>query len=238
MTTFCLTAHSLICQNCIQPIVAWCLPPIFICSTVAFRTILWETKQVLHLPSLIAKTRSKSHDNINGLCRFTSTSTEIRKTEDRQRQQNRQNYGYHHHWPQLQHDLNPHSNWSLWTLWTNPPNLSLWHPTQPTNPFTCSPIKPNATSMYYKITHFPSPKGNLELANHNWKLTQTQWFYGHSYSAPTPTINILQQQFGLIVTKAFAIHIRYARHRFLNQSVLTSESNTTIPLLNGQLIGT
>jgi hypothetical protein len=43
--------------------------------------------------------------------------------------------------------------------------------------------------MYHKITHFPSPKGILKLANHNRKFTQTRCLYGHSYSAPTPTIN-------------------------------------------------
>jgi hypothetical protein len=73
--------------------------------------------------------------------------------------------------------------------------------TQPTNPITFTPTKPNATSMYHQITHFPSPKGILKLTDHNWKLTQTRRFYGHSYSAPTPTINTLQQ-IGLTITKA------------------------------------
>jgi hypothetical protein len=51
--------------------------------------------------------------------------------------------------------------------------------TQPTNPITFTPTKPNATSMYHKITRFPSPKGILKLAGHNWKLTQTRRFYGY-----------------------------------------------------------
>jgi hypothetical protein len=51
--------------------------------------------------------------------------------------------------------------------------------TQPTTPITFTPTKPNATLMYSKITHFPSPKGILKIADHNWKLTQTQQFYGH-----------------------------------------------------------
>jgi hypothetical protein len=109
--------------------------------------------------------------------------------------------------------------------------------TQPMTPITFTPTKPNTTLMYSKITHFPSPKGILKIADHNWKLTQTQQFYGHSYSAPTPTISTLQQ-FGLTINKAFAIHTRYARRRFLDHSILTSESNTTVPLFNGQLIGT
>ncbi len=45
--------------------------------------------------------------------------------------------------------------------------------TQPTNPITFTPTKPNTTTMYHKITHFPSPKDTLKLADHNWKLTQT-----------------------------------------------------------------
>jgi hypothetical protein len=80
--------------------------------------------------------------------------------------------------------------------------------TQPTNPITFTPIKSNTTLMYQKNTHFQIPKGILKLADHNWKLTQTRRFYGHSYSAPTPMINTLQQ-FGLTITKAFTIHIRY-----------------------------
>jgi hypothetical protein len=91
--------------------------------------------------------------------------------------------------------------------------------------------------MYNKITHFPSPKGTLKLADHNWKLTQTQRFYGHSYSAPTPTIHTLQQ-IGLTITKAFAIHIRYAQRRFLDHSTTNLTPNTIVPLYNGQSIGT
>jgi hypothetical protein len=79
--------------------------------------------------------------------------------------------------------------------------------------------------------------GTLKLADHNWKLTQTRRFYGHSYSAPTPTIHTLQQ-IGLTTTKAFAIHIRYARKRFLDHSTTNLTPNTIVPLYNGQSIGT
>jgi len=111
--------------------------------------------------------------------------------------------------------------------------------TQPMNPITFTPTKPNATTMYHKITHFPSPnpKGTLKLADHNWKLTQTQRFYGHSYSVPTPTIHTLQQ-IGLTITKAFTIHIRYARQRFLDHPAITLTPDPTVPLYNGQSIGT
>jgi hypothetical protein len=91
--------------------------------------------------------------------------------------------------------------------------------------------------MYSKITTFPSPKGILKLADHNWKISKTRAFYGHSYSAPTPTIHTLQQ-FGLTIIKAFAIHICYARRRFIDHPVLPSNPDPTIPLFNGQSIGT
>jgi hypothetical protein len=61
--------------------------------------------------------------------------------------------------------------------------------------------------------------------------------YRHSFSAPTPTINTLQQ-IGLTITKAFAIHIRHARQSFLDHSAITLVLDTTVPLYNGQLIGT
>jgi hypothetical protein len=52
--------------------------------------------------------------------------------------------------------------------------------------------------------------------------------YRHSFSAPTPTINTLQQ-IELTITKAFAIHIRYAQRRFLDHSVITLALDTTVP---------
>jgi hypothetical protein len=38
---------------------------------------------------------------------------------------------------------------------------------QPTSPFTIMPVKPDATSMYSKRMRFSSPKGVLNLTNHN-----------------------------------------------------------------------
>ena len=103
--------------------------------------------------------------------------------------------------------------------------------TQPTTLITFTPTKPSTTLMYSKITHFSSPKGILKIADHNWKLTQKQQLYGHSYSAPTQTINTLKQ-FGLTITKAFAIHTRNVKHRFLDHCILTPEPNTTVPCFN------
>ncbi len=45
--------------------------------------------------------------------------------------------------------------------------------TLPTTPITFTNAKPKATLMYSKIMRFPSPKGVLTLANHNWKTTST-----------------------------------------------------------------
>jgi hypothetical protein len=109
--------------------------------------------------------------------------------------------------------------------------------TEPTIPITFTTNKPNATLMYSKITTFPSPKGILKLADHNWKISKTRCFYGHSYSAPTPTIHTLQQ-IGLTIIKAFAIHIRYARRRFIDHTVPPPNPDPTVPLFNGLSIGT
>jgi len=93
---------------------------------------------------------------------------------------------------------------------------------QPTSPPTCMPAEPNATSMsiYSKLTCFPSPKGILNLADHNWKTTHSRQFYGHLYSAPTPTITTIQQ-LGLTLTKAFPLHIHYTTRKIHDQSIPT-----------------
>jgi hypothetical protein len=109
--------------------------------------------------------------------------------------------------------------------------------TEPTTPISFMTNKPNTTLMYSKITTFPSPKGILKLVDHNWKISKTQFFYGHSYSAPTPTIHTLQQS-SLTIIKAFEIHIRYAQCRFIDHHVLPPNPDPTIPLFNGLLIGT
>jgi hypothetical protein len=69
--------------------------------------------------------------------------------------------------------------------------------------------RPNATQTYTKLLQYPSPKGILLLANHNWSLHPTQHFYEHFYLAPTPSITTVQS-LGVSFTKAFAHPIRYA----------------------------
>ena len=41
----------------------------------------------------------------------------------------------------------------------------------------------------------------------------------------------------ITITKAFAIHIRYARRRFIDHPVLPPDPDPTVPLVNGQSIG-
>jgi hypothetical protein len=84
---------------------------------------------------------------------------------------------------------------------------------QPSSQLIFTPTKPITTFMYSKVMHFPSPKGVLKLAGHNWKTTQSHQFYGHLCSAPTPTITTLQK-LGLILTKVFTLHVRYATCKF------------------------
>jgi hypothetical protein len=76
------------------------------------------------------------------------------------------------------------------------------------------PSRPNATQMYTKLLQYPSPKGILLLANHNWSLHPTRRFYGHSYLAPTPSITTVQS-LGVSLTKAFAHHVRYTSRKFI-----------------------
>jgi hypothetical protein len=65
------------------------------------------------------------------------------------------------------------------------------------------PTKPNATAIYSRIMTFPSSKGILKLALHNWRLTYPRQFFGHSNSLPTPVIQTLQE-LGLCLAKSFS----------------------------------
>jgi hypothetical protein len=91
------------------------------------------------------------------------------------------------------------------------PSPLLWFP----------PSRPNATQIYTKLLQYPSPKGNLLLANHNWSLHPTRRFYGHSYLAPTPSITTVQS-LGISLTKAFAQHVKYASQKFTNSPLATN----------------
>jgi len=80
---------------------------------------------------------------------------------------------------------------------------------QPHFPLLFGPTHQQAANMYRLSSLHPGLTGILPLADATWKRTRQphEKFYGHSYTAPTPSTFFLQQ-FGLACTKAFAIHLR------------------------------
>ena len=53
--------------------------------------------------------------------------------------------------------------------------------------------RPNARIMLAKSTTSPSPIGILRTADCLWKQNKQRPFFGHSYTAPTPSIFTIQQ---------------------------------------------
>jgi hypothetical protein len=72
------------------------------------------------------------------------------------------------------------------------------------------PSRPNAKAMYHRATNFPSPLGILHTADYHWKATTTsqrdRQFFGHSHTAPTPSITTTQL-IGLGIVKGLSHHI-------------------------------
>ena len=85
--------------------------------------------------------------------------------------------------------------------------------TSPLTPLTFPASRPNAMEMHRRITTFPSPIGILPHADSTWSTHRTRSFFGHSFTAPTPSIATVQL-FGLCISKSFASHIRYASLKF------------------------
>ena len=79
----------------------------------------------------------------------------------------------------------------------------------PHSPLQFTSAYPEATNMSRLSSLHPGLAGILPLADAMWKRARQphEKFYGHSYTAPTPSTFFLQQ-FGLACTKAFAIHLR------------------------------
>ena len=79
----------------------------------------------------------------------------------------------------------------------------------PHSPLQFTSAHPEATNMSRLSSLHPGLAGILPLADTMWKRARQphEKFYGHSYTAPTPSTFFLQQ-FGLACTKAFAIHLR------------------------------
>ena len=88
--------------------------------------------------------------------------------------------------------------------------------TAPTHALTFPPSRPHAFEMHRRVTSFPSPIGIFPHADHAWSTTRTRRFFGHSFTAPTPSITTLQH-LGLCICKSFASHIRYASKKFCDQ---------------------
>ena len=72
--------------------------------------------------------------------------------------------------------------------------------------------KPNANAMFARISNPPCPSGIVLTAAAAWNANRSRKFYGHSHTAPTPKIHILQQ-LGLSITKGYALHLRNATRR-------------------------
>ena len=100
--------------------------------------------------------------------------------------------------------------------------------TPPRTPIQLPPSKRHGTIMYSKLLSFPSPKGLFKLADHNWKANPSRRFFGHSYSAPTPSITTIQQ-LGLSITKAFAVHFRYSFRRIKDHASHSPPPRVSVP---------
>jgi hypothetical protein len=80
--------------------------------------------------------------------------------------------------------------------------------------------RPNASTMLKWATTppCPCPLGILTSADQNWKLSRSPTrrpFFGHSHTAPTPSIHTIQQ-LGLTMTHAFSNLIRNGIRTFVH----------------------
>jgi hypothetical protein len=79
--------------------------------------------------------------------------------------------------------------------------------------------RPMAQKMYNQVMLHLATSGIIPLATSNRRREKphTQYFYGHSYTAPTPHKFILQQ-LGLAISNAIALHICDAKQGSLYQT--------------------
>jgi hypothetical protein len=73
--------------------------------------------------------------------------------------------------------------------------------------------RPQASEMHRWITSFTSPVGFLPHAGRAWSTTRPHTFYGHSFTALTPSLSTVQN-LGLCICKSFASHTIYACQKF------------------------
>ncbi len=104
---------------------------------------------------------------------------------------------------------------------TDAPPQEPWLTTHRLERFNC----PNANFMYKRASNPPNTLGILTSADFFWKQWQSPircTFYGHSYTAPTPSIHTLQQ-LGLAVLKGFSSLL-------LMPPILLARSEDTYPV--------
>ena len=107
--------------------------------------------------------------------------------------------------------------------------------TTPAHKLSFPASRPHAEEMHRRVTSFPSPVGILPHADRVWSTTQPRTFYGHSYTAPTPSLSTLQN-LGLCICKSFASHIEYACQKFRDrppvQNSRRPDPHTVPPLVD------
>ena len=95
--------------------------------------------------------------------------------------------------------------------------------------------RPHAEAMHRRVTSFPSPVGILPHADRVWSETHTRPFFGHSFTAPTPSMSTLQN-LGLCICKSLASHIKYACQKFSDrppvQNSRRPDPHTVPPLVD------
>ena len=83
----------------------------------------------------------------------------------------------------------------------------------------CAKEKKTVTVLSFFVCRwFVESNHNLTSADHNWKLSQSPTrrpFFGHSHTAPTPSIYTIQQLV-LTTTHAFSNLIRHGIHTFIH----------------------
>ena len=90
-------------------------------------------------------------------------------------------------------------------------NFILHH--TPTQDIALPPTRTAAKAILTRATNFPCPSGILHTAPSHWQASNpTNCFCGFSHTAPTP-VQYALQNFGLVITKSFGIHIRLTSTR-------------------------
>ena len=116
--------------------------------------------------------------------------------------------------------IDPHGKWGPITQ-----NFLTNQQTQIESP-KFPPHRPNAKIMYERSTSFPCPTGILQTANISWNINKTRQFFGHSHTAPTPSIATIQQ-LGLGITETFSLHLWNSQNHLLCQEHTDQTNNNT-----------